>query len=1073
MAQTLRLDEYTVGWVCALPIERAAAEVLLDETYATPPAVAFRNMYICGRIGKHNVVIGCLPSGNIGISAATGVVMQMKADFKETQFCLLVGIAGGVPNDLVDIRLGDVVVSNPEGEHVGVVQYDLGKETLEGYKRTGYLNAPPASLLFALNSMKTDGILEKGKMLEYISRLGVERPIFARQTAGPDVLFAGDYEHVAGSRCDGCDPARLIKRDERKQVTHVHYGTIASGNKVIKKAKERDRISKLLGGVLCFEMEAAGLMNSMPCLVIRGICDYADSHKNDKWQPYAAAAAAAYAKDLLMVVEPKLKKYKQAREIAHGTIKRPMFFPQSFSDDFANREFFGREDIVREIDTCFTKSKSRCVGIYGLSGMGKSHMAYHYVTQSVRKDISKVGDGCLSKQVFWIDAGNPSAIASSYQRIAECIDTFPELDSQTALSESIKNWLEDPANGPWILVIDGLDSQEVAKEHFKSLPSYNKGQILITTTNRGLLANPLKLHRGHCINLSELSVSDTQSMFMSLTSLEVKDLDDNELLRISRLPKLIEMMAQHHNEYQVSIGSMLDGNSNRQIDTLVDKIMSKALDTFFNSGEDDFKQAGELALTLSCLSKDRVDRELLKKKYSPEKHEQISTWIGILENHSFVQGKLFLTMHEIAQSAIYRWLERVHGQEEILYVYNDALCVVYNDYQDVSIGEASGYLRKLRYMPHVEVFLTYIKTQEKQMHGDSMEQQHKIQTFWFRAGALNSIVTFSRVYVSGNRYEDAIELLEFARVYSYRAEDDRCTVENVLLLRELASVYENRPSGRRTQEFLNKALDALQGGANIAKKIDEQNQVWRILLAESRILRKLGRPEDAKKILQNLEAFPISSSGEEELKMALQKSMEEAWIDYDLGCKRKERRLITKALKGWRAVERSSSEWKRKPINPTIHSMIRESQSSRAIAYLRIPSPNAWKRAEDIFASHLNELRLEKAAAGEYQAAKERIWIQERNLAAVWLRTGRLSEATEKYHYLLEAFEKRHGRHDQETRECAYSLRDAYELQDRVADAKVLEEKFLMKPRVRQIHSLGHWYNDSKGASEDTLWELD
>jgi ankyrin repeat domain-containing protein 50 len=64
----------------------------------------------------------------------------------------------------------------------------------------------------------------------------------------------------------------------------------------------RDRISAELGGILCFEMEAAGLMNTFPCLVIRGICDYADSHKNKRWQPYAAATAAACAKEILSII---------------------------------------------------------------------------------------------------------------------------------------------------------------------------------------------------------------------------------------------------------------------------------------------------------------------------------------------------------------------------------------------------------------------------------------------------------------------------------------------------------------------------------------------------------------------------------------------------------------------------------------------------------------------------------------------------------------------------------------------------------------------------------------------------
>jgi hypothetical protein len=82
----------------------------------------------------------------------------------------------------------------------------------------------------------------------------------------------------------------------------VHYGAIASGNQVMKDGVTRDRMSSELGSVLCFEMEAAGLMNSFPCLVILGICDYADSHKNKGWQPYAAATAAACAKELLSVI---------------------------------------------------------------------------------------------------------------------------------------------------------------------------------------------------------------------------------------------------------------------------------------------------------------------------------------------------------------------------------------------------------------------------------------------------------------------------------------------------------------------------------------------------------------------------------------------------------------------------------------------------------------------------------------------------------------------------------------------------------------------------------------------------
>jgi nucleoside phosphorylase len=95
----------------------------------------------------------------------------------------------------------------------------------------------------------------------------------------------------------------------------IHYGTIASGNTVIKDAVERDRLRDQFGAV-CVEMEAAGLMNDFPCLVIRGICDYADRHKNDAWHAYAAMTAVGYAKEYLFYILPVQARQEQPiREI--------------------------------------------------------------------------------------------------------------------------------------------------------------------------------------------------------------------------------------------------------------------------------------------------------------------------------------------------------------------------------------------------------------------------------------------------------------------------------------------------------------------------------------------------------------------------------------------------------------------------------------------------------------------------------------------------------------------------------------------------------------------------------------
>jgi len=294
-------QDYTIGWITALPIEFAAAAHLLDEEHHDIPLSKNEStLYKLGRIGVHNVVLACLPAGQIGTHSAATVASEMRSTFTSIQFGLMVGIGGGVPSKF-DVRLGDVVVSQPNGRCGGVVQHDFGKTGVHGrITPTGFLNAPPQILLHALGRVQANHNQGKIDFLRHLSAFQ-SYPQFGRNIAGPDNLFEAAYEHQGGESCENC--MEIVVRPMRTgQEIAVHYGTIASGNQVIKDGVTRDRISSEFGHVLCFEMEGAGLMNSFPCLVIRGICDYADTHKNKKWQPFAAATAASFAKEVLLVV---------------------------------------------------------------------------------------------------------------------------------------------------------------------------------------------------------------------------------------------------------------------------------------------------------------------------------------------------------------------------------------------------------------------------------------------------------------------------------------------------------------------------------------------------------------------------------------------------------------------------------------------------------------------------------------------------------------------------------------------------------------------------------------------------
>lgn len=111
-----------MGWRCALPVELAAAAELLDEEQECPPCEARdTNIYTCGRIGEHNVVIASLPKGQLGTESASAAVRHMQTSYPSTRFALMVGIGSGVPSE-TDVRLECVVVSNPQSVYGGVVR---------------------------------------------------------------------------------------------------------------------------------------------------------------------------------------------------------------------------------------------------------------------------------------------------------------------------------------------------------------------------------------------------------------------------------------------------------------------------------------------------------------------------------------------------------------------------------------------------------------------------------------------------------------------------------------------------------------------------------------------------------------------------------------------------------------------------------------------------------------------------------------------------------------------------------------------------------------------------------------
>ncbi|KAI3584275.1 nucleoside phosphorylase domain-containing protein [Fusarium oxysporum f. sp. albedinis] len=297
--------------ICAIEFEMSAIRYMLDKEHKRLKRKRGEStMYILGELEGHNVVLACLP-GSQGKGAAAAVAKDMARTFPSIELRLMVGIGGGVPGPKNDIHLGDVVVSMPEGQYSGVVQYDLGKNTDDSFILKGFLSPPPEILRSAVVIMRSDLRVSQSRVPEFLAAMAEKshliREHYQRPSADLDELFDAEYQHDSKQdTCVECDKTKLVSRPTRGPVPKIHYGLIASGDQVIRSATNAAEIGKrMVGDILCFEMEAAGIMTELPCIVIRGISDYADSHKNDAWQHYAAAAAAGCAKELLSYLSPE------------------------------------------------------------------------------------------------------------------------------------------------------------------------------------------------------------------------------------------------------------------------------------------------------------------------------------------------------------------------------------------------------------------------------------------------------------------------------------------------------------------------------------------------------------------------------------------------------------------------------------------------------------------------------------------------------------------------------------------------------------------------------------------------
>jgi nucleoside phosphorylase len=339
-------EDFEIAIVCALPREYDAVSLIFDEFWDKygdqyGRAIGDLNNYKTGRIGKYNVVLALL--SHMGKVNAASAAAGVRSSYGGIRLALLVGICGGAPRagggKGKEILLGDVVISN------SVVQSDFGRQYSDKFVRKNTLednlskpNKDVRNFLVLFETQVNLRELEQraSHFLQQIQASAVRgkwKVQYEYPGVAADKLFKWDYHHkhhgtpqcdcavspdstcelAKKSSCDdlGCNDQHLVQRarleaklqlgqDKEQDVQEpaIHVGSVASADRVMKSGSDRDRVAKE-EGVIAFEMEGAGVWEELPCIIVKGVCDYSDSHKNKNWQDFAAATAAAASKALL------------------------------------------------------------------------------------------------------------------------------------------------------------------------------------------------------------------------------------------------------------------------------------------------------------------------------------------------------------------------------------------------------------------------------------------------------------------------------------------------------------------------------------------------------------------------------------------------------------------------------------------------------------------------------------------------------------------------------------------------------------------------------------------------------
>ncbi|KAL7799984.1 hypothetical protein V8C37DRAFT_413978 [Trichoderma ceciliae] len=651
-------EDFEVAIICALPLEYDAVVLLFDEFWDKDGdpyrrAAGDPNTYTTGRIGRHDVVLAFLP--HMGKANAAAAAASMRSSYTALKIVFLTGICGGVPyNGQDEVLLGDVVISK------SIVQYDFGRKYPHEFKRKdnvqdnlGKHDKNILSLLAILNTGSGRQELQE-KTAYVLEQLQSKAAKYNYPGIAKDKLFGPGYRHkhhtlVTGiydechitggapcaeamdSSCDdlGCDETFLVARKRSKKQHEqgktrspaIYIGAIASGDTVMKSGQDRDTIAKK-EDVIAFEMEGAGVWEEMPCIVVKGVCDYADCHKNKLWQNFAAAAAASALKAIL-------ERYIQT-DRGHGRFvgEAPsghLLIPFGRNESFVGREMILSE-ILKRIPPVANKDDCQGTVIEGLGGVGKTQIALEavYLVHNEHPECS----------IFWVPAINAVSFENAYRDIGKQLGIEGINRDEADIKQLVKAALSEESSA----LLFG------ATRLFDHLPSSQRGSILFTTRNHEI-AVKLDVPARSIIRTSNTEATKRLLDFLANLPLAIKQASAFMATKDISTSKYLRLCELEHRD-MIDLLSR-DFEDRYRYKEIQNPVATTWLISFGHILQHD-RLAAEYLQSMSVLAEKDIPKSLL-----PEAEELKSIdAIGTLKAYVFIiqhEGKDLFGMHRLNQ----------------------------------------------------------------------------------------------------------------------------------------------------------------------------------------------------------------------------------------------------------------------------------------------------------------------------------------------------------------------------------------------------------------------------------------